>query len=133
MNFSNGLNHFCHKIETFLTIHAHGKSFGAKSDTGFQDGLSDCQTGTSNAINGHSNAGHHSAAYMDAYNRGLASCNNSDSNSQPNNGPSTSQSKCSGLGLGIAGGLLGAATGGIQGASTGFGLGNQIGNSLCHN
>jgi hypothetical protein len=50
-------------------------TFGARSDVGFQDGLSDCQTGTSDAINGHSNAGHHSAAYMEAYNRGLASCN----------------------------------------------------------
>jgi hypothetical protein len=55
--------------------------YGANSDVGFQDGLSDCQTGTSNAINGHSNAGHHSAPYMDAYNRGLSSCNNSSGNS----------------------------------------------------
>ena len=82
MNFPNELNHFCHKIETFLTIHAHGKSFGAKSDTGFQDCLSDCQTGTSNAINGHGDAGHHSAAYMEAYNRGLANCS-PDGGSQP--------------------------------------------------
>src|SRR5919202_2277644 len=52
-------------------------SFGAKPDIGFQDGLSDCQTGTSNAINGHSNAGHHSSEYMEAYKRGLASCSNS--------------------------------------------------------
>jgi len=53
--------------------------FGAKADVGFQDGLSDCQTGTSDALNGHSNAGHHSAAYMDAYNQGLTSCSNSGS------------------------------------------------------
>lgn len=29
-------------------------------------------------------AGHYSAAYMDAYNRGLASCNSNNNNSQPN-------------------------------------------------
>lgn len=50
------------------------------ADVGFQDGLSDCQTGTSNAINGHSNAGHHSAAYIAAYNRGLVSCSKLGSN-----------------------------------------------------
>ena len=50
------------------------------AEVGFQDGLSDCQTGTSNAINNHPNAGHHSAAYMDAYNRGLASCSKTGSN-----------------------------------------------------
>jgi hypothetical protein len=61
-------------------------SFGARPDVGFQDGLSDCQTGTSNAINGHSNAGHHSAEYMEAYKRGLASCSNSGSSSNINQG-----------------------------------------------
>ena len=49
------------------TLTAHG----ARPDVGFQDGISDCQSGTSNALNGHSNAGHHSAEYMEAYNRGL--------------------------------------------------------------
>jgi|tagenome__1003787_1003787.scaffolds.fasta_scaffold16963903_1 hypothetical protein len=71
-------------------------AFSAKSDIGFQYGLSDCQTGTSNAINGHSNEGHHSAAYINAYNQGLASCGNSGSNSGDNsassNQPSTEQS-----------------------------------------
>ena len=71
-------------------------AFSAKSDIGFQDGLSDCQTGTSNAINGHSNAGHHSAAYKNAYNQGLSSCGNSCSNSGDNsassNQPSNGQS-----------------------------------------
>ena len=61
-------------------------SFGARPDVGFQDGLSDCQTGTSNAINGHSNAGHHSAEYMEAYKRGLASCSNSGSSININQG-----------------------------------------------
>jgi hypothetical protein len=61
-------------------------SFGARPDVGFQDGLSDCQTGTSNAINGHSNAGHHSAEYMEAYKRGLDSCSNSGSSSNINQG-----------------------------------------------
>jgi hypothetical protein len=61
-------------------------SFGARPDVGFQDGLSDCQTGTSNAINGHSNAGHHSAEYMEAYKRGLDSCNISGSSSNINQG-----------------------------------------------
>jgi hypothetical protein len=61
-------------------------SFGARPDVGFKDGLSDCQTGTSNAINGHSNAGHHSDEYMAAYKRGLASCSNSGSNSNINQG-----------------------------------------------
>lgn len=56
-------------------------SLGATpAEVGFKDGLSDCQTGTSNAINSHSNAGHHSAEYTAAYKRGLASCNNSKSN-----------------------------------------------------
>ena len=67
--------------------------FGAKPDVGFQDGLSDCQTGISDALNGHSNAGHHSSAYMEAYNRGLTSCNNSDgsgSGSSDNSGSSSS-------------------------------------------
>ena len=41
-------------------------AFAAKSNVGFQDGLSDCQTGISDSINGHRNAGHHSAAYMEA-------------------------------------------------------------------
>jgi hypothetical protein len=59
--------------------------YGANPDVGFQDGLSDCQTGTSNAINGHSNAGHHSAEYMDAYKRGLTSCNHSIGSSNGNN------------------------------------------------
>lgn len=71
-------------------------AFAASSDVGFQDGLSDCQTGTSNAINGHSNAGHHSAAYMDAYNRGLASCNGGGptSSSQPSSeDPATTLNK----------------------------------------
>ena len=58
--------------------------YGANADVGFQDGLSDCQTATSNAINGHSNAGHHSATYMDAYKRGLASCNISTGSSGSN-------------------------------------------------
>jgi hypothetical protein len=61
-------------------------AFGASADVGFQDGLSDCQSGTSNAINGHSNAGHHSDEYMAAYKRGLASCSNSGSNSNINQG-----------------------------------------------
>jgi len=61
-------------------------SYGARPDVGFQDGLSDCQTGTSNAINGHSNAEHHSDEYMAAYKRGLASCSNSGSNSNINQG-----------------------------------------------
>jgi hypothetical protein len=56
-------------------------SFSATSaEVGFQDGLSDCQSGTSNAINNHPNAGHHSAAYMEAYNKGLASCSKTGSN-----------------------------------------------------
>jgi hypothetical protein len=73
-------------------------AFGASADVGFQDGLSDCQSGTSNAINGHSNAGHHSAAYMEAYNRGLTSCNNSaagGSNSGNSNAGVTSTSSAS--------------------------------------
>jgi|tagenome__1003787_1003787.scaffolds.fasta_scaffold20629562_1 hypothetical protein len=123
MNFSNGLNHFCHKIETFLTIHAHGKSFGAKSDTGFQDCLSDCQTGTSNAINGHSNAGHHSAAYMDAYNRGLASCNTG-SNAQPGN---TGSNKICNAVTSLVGGLLGNSI--VPGV--GAGIGASAAQNLC--
>jgi hypothetical protein len=59
-------------------------SYGARPDVGFQDGLSDCQTGTSNAINSHSNAGHHSDEYMEAYNRGLASCGTSNSSGNTN-------------------------------------------------
>ena len=61
-------------------------SYGARPDVGFQDGLSDCQTGTSNAINGHSNAEHHSDEYMAAYKRGLDSCSNSGSSSDINQG-----------------------------------------------
>jgi len=64
------------------TLTAHG----ARPDVGFQDGISDCQSGTSNALNGHSNAGHHSAEYMEAYNRGLTSCGPSGSNDNANQG-----------------------------------------------
>jgi hypothetical protein len=72
------------------------KVYGANSDVGFQDGLSDCQTGTSNAINGHSNAGHHSAAYMDAYNRGLTSCSNSAGSSSSGSDANSAGSSSSG-------------------------------------
>jgi hypothetical protein len=57
---------------------------GARPDVGFQDGVSDCQSRTSNALNSHSNAGHHSAEYMEAYNRGLASCGTSSSSGNTN-------------------------------------------------
>jgi hypothetical protein len=73
---------FHSSINNQLTFIAHG----ARPDVGFQDGLSDCQTGTSNAINGHSNAEHHSDEYMAAYKRGLASCSNSGSSSDINQG-----------------------------------------------
>ncbi|MGN6628988.1 MAG: hypothetical protein ACTHKJ_03830 [Candidatus Nitrosocosmicus sp.] len=64
-------------------------SHAARPDVGFQDGMSDCQSGTSNAINSHSNAGHHTAEYMAAYKRGLASCDNSGSNNNINQGIAT--------------------------------------------
>jgi hypothetical protein len=67
-------------------------SHAARPDVGFQDGLSDCQSGTSNAINSHSNAGHHTAEYMAAYKRGLASCDNSGSNNNINQGIATRNS-----------------------------------------
>ncbi len=57
------------------TIASQSTFASSISDVGFQDGLSDCRSGTSDAINGHSNAGHHSAEYMKAYNDGLGSCN----------------------------------------------------------
>ena len=91
-------------IGTLMTVNANGIAFGVRSDVGFQDGASDCQSGTSNAINGHSNAGSHSTSYMNAYNQGLASCGGSVSSSQPSSEDSaTTLNKA---GCYIAGGIL---------------------------
>lgn len=84
---------FLSSIYNQSTFIAHG----ARPDVGFQDGVSDCQTGTSNAINGHGNAGHHSAAYMEAYNRGLASCGSSNSNSNTDQGATGGNSASSNI------------------------------------
>lgn len=91
MSNSNNLQH--QGITTILTVlivsiflsstfnHSTFTSLGATpANVGFQDGLSDCQSGTSNAINSHSNAGHHSAEYMAAYKRALSSCSKTGSN-----------------------------------------------------
>ena len=64
-------------LSTVVSQSAFAASESQNSAIGFQDGLQDCRSGTSNGINGHSNAGHHSASYMQGYNQGLASCNNS--------------------------------------------------------
>ncbi|MDQ6724096.1 MAG: hypothetical protein M3Z01_07515 [Thermoproteota archaeon] len=78
-------------VVLFLSIVVSQSSFAASdsqnSAIGFQDGLKDCRSGTSNAINGHSNTGHHSASYMQGYNQGLTNCNKSGGNAGP--GPST--------------------------------------------
>ncbi len=116
------------------------KAYGSSSDVGFQDGLSDCRSGTSDALNGHSNAGHHSAAYMQAYNQGLASCNNSgsnngdslSSNNQPNNGPSNTKPNCTGAT--VLGGALGGVVGSIvgpMGTLGGIGAGSTYLKNLC--
>jgi hypothetical protein len=89
------------KIITFITIAlflssifnlSTFTSYAARPDVGFQDGMSDCQSGTPNAINSHSNAGHHTAEYMAAYKRGLDSCNNSGSNNNIDQGIATRNS-----------------------------------------
>lgn len=49
-------------------------SSAQNSASGFRDGCSDAQSGSSAAFNGHSNASHHSADYITGYNQGLSSC-----------------------------------------------------------
>jgi hypothetical protein len=58
----------------FGATSAHALTSEQRSSVGFQDGLSDCATGTSAKINGASNAGHHTQAYMQGYKEGLNSC-----------------------------------------------------------
>ena len=53
---------------------------------GFQDGLRDCRSGSSDWINSHPNAGHHSADYLQGYQEGLNSCVNPVSNNNQNSG-----------------------------------------------
>jgi hypothetical protein len=88
-------------LSTIVSQSAFAASESQNSAIGFQAGLQDCRSGTSNGINGHSNAGHHSASYMQGYNQGLASCNNS----------------------GGTGGNVGTGTGGNVGTGTGTGTG----------
>lgn len=46
-----------------------------KQDTAWNDGVRDCALGYSYWIDQHSNAGHHSAQYMNIYNQAFNSCN----------------------------------------------------------
>ncbi len=95
-------------LSTIVSQSAFSASESQNSAIGFQDGLQDCRSGTSNAINSHSNAGHHSASYMQGYNQGLISCNNSGAN----------------VGTG-AGGNVGTGTGTGAGGNVGTGAGGS--------
>src|SRR6476469_6030656 len=64
------------------TLTAHG----ARPDVGFQDGISDCQSGTSNALNCHNNEGNHSAVYMEENKHRMTRCGPYDSNDNANQG-----------------------------------------------
>ncbi len=66
----------------FISVGGQSAFAGSTADNtaiGFQDGLKDCRSGSFNHINSHSNAGHHSAAYIKGYNQGLNSCVHSSS------------------------------------------------------
>ena len=117
-------------IGTLLTINTYGITFGTRSDVGFQDGLSDFQTGISGAINGHGNTRHHSAAYMNAYQRGLSRCGSSGGGSSQ---PSSGQTDCTGAKVLV--GALGADVGSIVGPEWivgGAASGAQLGSTLCN-
>ena len=66
----------------FLSIGDQDAFAGSTTDNtaiGFQDGLKDCRSGSSEHMNSHSNAGHHSSAYIKGYNQGLNNCFHSSS------------------------------------------------------
>lgn len=66
------------------TVYAHSQTEQQRNSIGYQDGVSDCQSGTSAMINGASNAGHHTQAYMEGYQRGVNSCGSTPSSSGQN-------------------------------------------------